>query len=120
MDTENAFQKLIEDRDFLHKNKAPNETIKEQREVGFFDPDVDHILVIVEVRSLLMDNLDSLNQREAFVLLYQTLRKLPKNREKPFLLELEYRDANVIAFGNEIDLGNLNISKTQIDNGRVL
>jgi len=118
MDTADAFQKLIEDRDFLHKNKAPNQTIKEQREVGYFDPDVDQILVIVEVKSLSMDNLDSLNQREAFVLLYQTLRKLPKNREKPFLLELEYRDANVIAFGNEIDLGDLNISKAQIANGK--
>ena len=49
MDTGDAFQKLLDDKAFLHAGKTGNETIKEQREVSYFDPDVDRILVIVEV-----------------------------------------------------------------------
>jgi hypothetical protein len=120
MDTEKAFQKLLDDKAFLHTGKTGNETIKEQREVGYFDPDVDHLLVVVELKSLLMDNLASTNQREPFIPLYTTLRKFPKNPDKPFALELEYHDASVIDFGNEIDLGDLNLSKTEIDDGETI
>ena len=35
----------------------------------------------------------------------------------PFHLQLEYRNANVIDFGNEIDLGDLKLSKDDIDDG---
>ena len=117
MDTNDAFQKLLDDKTFLHTGKNPGEHIKEQREVGYFDPDVDQLMVIVEVRSLLMDNLASLNQREAFIPLYTTLRKFPTTPEQSFMLELEYRDANVIDFGNELNLGDLNLSQDQIDKG---
>ncbi|HEX9143469.1 MAG TPA: hypothetical protein VGA09_04300, partial [Candidatus Binatia bacterium] len=117
MDTNDAFQKLLDDKKFLHTGKAPNETIKEQREVSYFDPDVDQLMVIVEVRSLLLDNLASLNGREAFIPLYTTFRKFPNDPEAPFTLQLEYRDANVIDFGNKIDLGDLNLSQAEIDNG---
>ena len=120
MDTEQAFQKLIDDKEFLHTGKTGKETIKEQREVGYFDPDVDHFLVVVEVRTLLMDNLASFNQREAFIPLYKTLRRFPKNAEKSFNLDLEYRDANLIDFGNEVDLGDLHLSQTQIDKHKVI
>ncbi len=73
--------------------------------------------MIVEVKTLLLDNLASLNQREAFIPLYTTFRDFPGDPEEPFRLQLEYRDANVIQFGNKIDLGDLNLSKTDIDNG---
>lgn len=118
MDTEDAFTKLLDDKKFLHTGKTGNETIKEQREVSYFDPDVDQILVVVEVKTLLMDNLASLNQREPFIPLYTTLRKFPKNPEQSFLLELEYRDANVIDCSNENTFGDLGISKAQIDAGQ--
>jgi len=117
MDSNVAFQKLLDDKKFLHTGKLPNETIKEQREVSYFDPDVDRLMVIVELRTLLLDNLASLDQREAFIPLYKTFRNFPNDPEAPFTMQLEYRDANVIDFGNEINLGDLNISQTEIDNG---
>jgi hypothetical protein len=117
MDSKDAFQKLLDDKAFLHTGKTGDETIKEQREVSYFDPDVDRILVVVELKTLLLDNLASLNQREAFIPLYTTFRDFPNNPEDSFALQLEYRDANVIQFGNKIDLGNLNLSQTDIDNG---
>ena len=116
-DTADAFQKLLDDKTFLHTGKKPKERIKDQREVSYFDPDVDRIMVIVEVKTLLLDNLASLSQREPFIPLYTTFRKFPDNPEDAFALQLEYRDANVIQFGNKIDLGDLNLSQTDIDNG---
>lgn len=116
MDTNDAFQKLLDDKTFLHTGKTGDETIKETREVSYFDPDVDQMMVIVEVKALLLDNLASLNQREAFIPLYTTFRKFSNDPDEPFTLELEYRDANVIDFGNKINLGDLNISQTEIDN----
>ena len=116
MDTADAFQRLLEDKTFLHTGKVGLEKIKDQREVSYFDPDVDRFMVIVEVKSLLLDNLESLNQREAFIPLYTTFRTFSNDPEEPFILALEYRDANVIDFGNTINLGDLNISQTDLDN----
>jgi hypothetical protein len=118
MDTGNAFKKLLDDRKFLHTGKIGAETIKEQREVSYFDPDVDQVMVIVDVKTILMDNLASRSQREAFIPLYQTFRKFPKGLDKPFDLELEYRDAHVIDFGNQVTLGDLKLSQKQIDAGK--
>lgn len=115
MDTEEAFQRLLDDKDFLHTGKLPGETIKEHREVSWFDPDVDRMLVLVEIRTLLMDNLASLTQKEAFIPLYTTFRNFANDPESPYTLNLEYRDANVIDFGNTLTLGDLNISQTEID-----
>ena len=120
MDTADAFQKLLDDKDFLHTGKTGDEKIKEQRDVSFFDPDTDKILVIVEIKTLLMDNLDSLNQKESFIPLYKTFRTFSNNQEDPYNLQLEYRDANVIAFGNQINLGDLNISQAELDNSEVI
>ena len=120
MDTADAFQKLLDDKTFLHAGKVPPETIKEQREVSYFDPDVNRIFVIVEVKTLLLDNLDSFNQRDPFIPLYTTFRDFSKDLEASLNLQLEYRDANVIHFGNKIDLGDLNLSQTEIDNGDTL
>jgi hypothetical protein len=117
MDTNTAFQKLLDDKAFLHTGKTGKELIKEQRTVSYFDPDVDQFMVIVELRSLLLDNLASLSQREAFIPLYTTVRQFPSSPENPFKLQLEYRDAHVIDFGNPVDLGDLNLSQTAIDNG---
>lgn len=120
MDTAAAFAELEADRDFLHDDLDPLETIKEQREVSYFDPDVDKFMVRVEIKSLAMDNAESTNQREAYIPLYTTFRSFDPDPETPFTLELEYRNANVINFGNEIDLGDLNLSKVDIDGNDVL
>ena len=117
MDTKDAFQKLIDDKVFLTPERLETGPIKEQREVSYFDPDVDRILIVVELRTLLLDNLASLNQRESFIPLYTTFRDFPNNPEDIFALQLEYRNANVIQFGNKIDLGDLNLSQADIDGG---
>jgi len=124
LDTADAFQKLLADKKFLHTGKINNgiikETIKEQREVSFFDPDVDKFMVIVEVKSLLMDNAESLNGREPYIPLYTTFRTFPADPETPFNLELEYRDANVIDFNDEVKLGDLNLTPRDIERDDVL
>jgi hypothetical protein len=121
LDTADAFKKLRADKEFLHKDKIIGiETIKEQREVSFFDPDVDKFMVLVEVKSLLMDNAESRNGREAYLPLYRTFRTFAADPETPFNLELEYRDANVIDFGNVTDLGDLNLSQADIDDNAEL
>ena len=117
LDADDAFQKLLDDKTFLHTAKPAGQTIKEYREVGYFDPDVDKILVVVDVKTLQLDNLASATKREPFIRLYSTLRTLDADLETPFDLQLEYRTANVIDFGNEIDLGDLHLSKDDIDNG---
>ncbi|HEX6659664.1 MAG TPA: hypothetical protein VF065_16350, partial [Ilumatobacter sp.] len=117
LDPDVAFQKLLDDKDFLHTGKPAGQTIKEYREVGYFDPDVDSILVVVDVRTLQLDTLASDTQREPYIRLYSTLREFDADLETPFDLQLEYRDAHVIDFGNEVDLGDLQLSQADIDDG---
>jgi hypothetical protein len=120
LDTADAFQKLRDDRDALHTGKPAGQTINEYRDVSYFDPDADSMLVVVEVRTLLLDNLASVTQREPFIPLYTTTRAFGVELDTPFALELEYRDANVIDFGNVLDLGDLGLSQADIDNGDTL
>ena len=120
IDTSDAFQKLLDDKALLHTGKTGKQTIKDPREVGYFDPDVDQFLVIVEIKALLMDNLASLTQREAFIPLYTTLRTFPADPASGFTLELAYRNANVIDFANPADFGDLAVSQAEIDAGGAL
>lgn len=117
LDSDDAFQKLLDDKTLLHTAKPAGQTIKEYRDVSYFDPDVDRMLVVVDVKTLLLDNQASASQREPFIRLYSTLRSFDADLEVPFNLQLEYRNANVIDFGNEIDLGDLQLSKDDIDGG---
>jgi hypothetical protein len=119
MDSADAFQKP-DDKAFLHTGKVGKEKIKEQREVSYFDPDVDRFLVVIEIRTLLMDTLASLDQREPFIPLYTTFRSFDPDPATAFTLELEYRDANVIDFGNPVDFGDLGVSQAEIDAGGAL
>lgn len=117
LDTDDAFQRLLDDKTFLHTAKPAGQTIKEHREVSYVDPDVDRMLVVVDVKTLQLDNGASASQREPFIRLYSTLRTFDADLEEPFNLQLEYRNANVIDFGNDIDLGDLQLSKGDIDGG---
>jgi len=117
LDSDVAFQKLLDDKDFLHTGKPAGQTIKEYREVGYFDPDVDSMLVVVDVKTVQLDNLASETEREPYIRLYSTRRTFDADLETPFNLQLEYRDANVIDFGNEMDLGDLQLSQADIDDG---
>ena len=53
-------------------------------------------MVIVEVKSLLMDNLASRSKREPYLPLYSTLRAFPQDPTEAFTIELEYENANSI------------------------
>lgn len=117
MDTDTAFQKLLDDKDFLHPAGLGTRTINEYRDVSYFDPDVDGILVVVDVRTLSLDTQGSASGREPYLRLYSTLRAFGPNPETPFDLTLEYRDANVIDFGNLGTLGDLGLSQADIDAG---
>ena len=44
--------KLVEDRDVLY---APGQPVKEPRAVSWFDPDVERMLVVVDLRTLALD-----------------------------------------------------------------
>ncbi|MEO7767044.1 MAG: hypothetical protein ABIS01_06440, partial [Ferruginibacter sp.] len=104
MDTATAFQRLIDDKNFLYPDPENGSPVTETRTVGFFDPDVDKMMVVVEVKSLLMDNLASANKREPYLPLYSTFRDFPANMEAPFTIELEYQNVNSI-FNPKEDLG---------------
>ncbi len=120
LDTAAAFAALVKDRDDLHQGKPAGQNINEYRAVSAPDPDVDSILAVVEVRTLHLDNLDSANQKEPYLPLYTALRRLDPNPDRPFALDLEYRDANVIDFRPGMDLGDLRLSKADIDGGDTL
>ena len=118
LDTDLAFQKLLDDKDFLHPALGlGTKHIKEYREVSYFDPDVDHMLVVVDVKTLSLDTEASASKREPYLRLYSTLRAFDPDPEQPFELTLEYRDANVIDFGDPMTLGDLGLSKAAIDGG---
>lgn len=82
---------------------------------GIPDPDVTHVQVDVEVRSLRLDNLQSLSGREAWALLYTTKRAFPADFAKPRMIPLEFRDAPVLRFGDPNDLGDLGATVAEID-----
>ena len=117
LDADAAFQELLKDKKVLHEAKPAGHHINEYREVGYFDPDVDRMLVVVDVKTLQLDNLASDSQREPYIRLYSTLRTFDADLKTPFSLQLEYRNANVIDFANDIDLGDLQLSKADIDGG---
>ncbi|MEA2600135.1 MAG: hypothetical protein QOF89_1127 [Acidobacteriota bacterium] len=82
---------------------------------GIPDPDVRKVRIDVEVRALRMDNQLSLSGREAWALLYTTHRDFPADFDQPRNVPLEFRDANVLRFGDPADLGDLGVTQAEID-----
>lgn len=115
MDTGLAFQKLIEDKNSLFNGGDTSKKIKDIRAVSYLDVDVDKMIIMVEVKSLLMDNLGSANQREPYLPLYSTFRKFPDDPEKAYTIEIEYKNANSI-FNPKEDLGDFGGFIIDIDN----
>ena len=112
LDTDDAFQKLLDDKTFLHTAKPAGQTIKEYREVSYFDPDVDtHAGGRRRQDASARQPGVGLRSASPIIRLYSTLRTFDADLETPFNLQLEYRNANVIDFGNEIDLGDLQLSQ---------
>jgi hypothetical protein len=117
LDTDTAFQKLKEDRDALHKNKPAGVHINDYREVSYFDPDVDQMLIAVDVKTLALDTQGSESKREPYLRLYTALRTFDPDLETPFDLEIEYRTANVIDFNDPVSRGDLSLSDEDVANG---
>ena len=82
---------------------------------GIPDPDVRRVRIDVEVRALRMDNQLSLSGREAWAHLYTTHRGFPDEVDQPRNVPLEFRDANVLRFGDPNDMGDLGVTQAQID-----
>jgi hypothetical protein len=82
---------------------------------GIPDPDVQRVRVEVEVRSLRMDNLLSLSGKEAYIHLYTTHRAFSANFDEARVIPLEFRDANVLNFGDPNNLGDLGVTQAEID-----
>jgi hypothetical protein len=86
-----------------------------QETFGIPDPDVQRVQIDVEVRALRMDNKMSLSKREAYIHLYSTERDFPADFTQPRVIPLDFRQANVLTFGEVDDLGDLGVTKTEIN-----
>ena len=72
---------------------------------GIPDPDVTRVRIEVEVRTLRMDNLESLSGREPYIHYYTTHRDFPAGFDETCEIPLDYRDIAVLNFGDAGDLG---------------
>lgn len=82
---------------------------------GIADPDVESVAITVEIETLKMDNLLSVSGREAYIKFYTTSRKFPAGFDQELSVPLEFKDAQVLKFGDPSDLGDLGVSQAQID-----
>jgi hypothetical protein len=82
---------------------------------GIADPDVEGVEITVEVGTLLMDNLLSISGKDAYIKFYTTTRKFPAGFDDELSVPLEFKECNVLKFGDPSDLGDLGLSQTQID-----
>ncbi|MDB5133532.1 MAG: hypothetical protein JWP37_135 [Mucilaginibacter sp.] len=85
------------------------------RDFGLPDPDVDRVEILVEVKSLLMDNQLSSNGREAYIQLYTTHRSFPADFNTGIDVPIKYVDANVLNLGDPTNLDALGLSPGEID-----
>jgi hypothetical protein len=67
------------------------------------DPDVTKVEIRVEVETLRLDNLQSMNGKENFITLYRTTRAFPDDFDAQLSVPITFRDVNVINLGNEAD-----------------
>lgn len=112
----NPVQRLLNQSNLsLDKNDADHSHNAEHRVgLGIADPDVDHVEIIVEIESLKLDKLSSVNGREDYVHLYTTKRFFPgingndDNYEANLNIPIEYKDVEgpdkVLNSGAEINL----------------
>jgi hypothetical protein len=81
---------------------------------GIPDPDVTHVKVDVEVRTLRMDNSRSLSGREPYVHLYTTHRDFPADVNDPCVIPLRFENADVLRLGH-VTFGDLGVTQAAID-----
>jgi hypothetical protein len=108
----NAVQKLIDDSNVVIATNA-------KRDIGLYDPDIDRIQIIVEVRSLSMDTTILKNDpKDNFAFLYGTERAFSGNLDKQLDVDFTFIDAPVLKFTGSQQLPDLGLhtgGKTDID-----
>lgn len=108
----NAIVLLKADSDAAAGNIPAN---KAGRDFGLPDPDVQSVEIIVEVRSLLMDNQLSASGKESYIQLYKTHRKFPASFTTGLNIPIRFVDANVLALGDPTNLNALGLLAGKID-----
>jgi hypothetical protein len=83
--------------------------------LGIADPDVEKVEITVEIQALKMDNLLSVSGKEAYIKFYTTTRNFPAEFDGELTVPIEFKDCNVLNFGNPSDLGDLGFSQSEID-----
>ena len=100
-------------------NPDPDKPVKPDTQpflpLGISDPDVDSVEIIVELQTLKMDNLLSVSGKENYIKFYTTIRKFPAGFDDQLIILLEFKDCNILNFGDPLDLGDLGLSQAQID-----
>ena len=85
------------------------------RDFGLPDPDVDRVEILVEVKSLFMDNQLSKNGREPYIQLYTTYRSFPSDYNTELEIPITYVDASVLNLGDPTNLNALGLNPGEID-----
>jgi hypothetical protein len=108
----NAIALLKADSDAAAGNIPAKKT---GRDFGLADPDVDRVEIVVEVRSLLMDNQLSANGKESYIQLYKTHRKFAAGFNTELSIPIKFVDAAELALGDPTNLNALGLSAGAID-----
>lgn len=82
---------------------------------GLADPDVESVEITVEVQALKMDNLLSVSGKESYIKFYTTTRNFPAGFDDVLDIPVEYKDCNVLNFGDPSNLGDLGVTQAQLD-----
>jgi hypothetical protein len=95
--------------------KQASQDLKGVEAFGLADPNVETVEITVEVQALKMDNLLSVSGKESYIKFYTTSRKFPGGFDDILDIPIEYRDCNVLNFGDPSNLGDLGLSQAQLD-----
>lgn len=95
--------------------KQASQDFKGVEAFGLADPDVETVEITVEVQALKMDNLLSVSGKESYIKFYSTTRKFPAPFDDVLDIPIEYKDCNVLNFGDPSNLGDLGVNQTQLN-----
>ncbi|MBC7928780.1 MAG: hypothetical protein H7039_24315, partial [Bryobacteraceae bacterium] len=87
---------------------------------GIPDPDVTTIQIDVEIKTLQLDNLQSLSGKEPYIALYKTTRAFDAaDFDQARVIPLEFVDAHVLR-SDDLTFGDLGVTQAELDAGDAL
>lgn len=95
--------------------KQASQDLKGKEAFGLADPDVESVEITVEVQTLKMDNLLSVSGKENYIKFYTTNRFFGEGFDDILDIPIEYRDCNVLNFGDPSNLGDLGFTQAQLN-----